>query len=137
MSHNQQTTPLTLSIINPQTISIIPEIGLQKTTIDRISIPEFNHVPSNQNNNFINPTYHNPNDCAYIERHKYLNRERQRKFKEKRQGFTDLIKIDNINERHKQVWLLTYPDTYNHINSENLDIIIGQCVNSILASMKH
>jgi len=127
MTHNPQTRPLTLTIIKP-------ENNVTTQSIPNNTFPEFSHVPSNHGQ-YIATSYHNPDDYAYIERQKQLNRERQRRFKEKRQGFTDLINIDNINERMKQLWLLTYPDTYNHISSENLEVIIGQCVNSILASM--
>lgn len=134
---NFQYTP-----IIPQISSNTPQKILNPTNI--IPKPDFIVTGQTENveQNIVPPpafTIGRPNavnvDNDYIERQKYLNRERQKRFKEKTQKFVDLAKIDNIHERIRQLWLITYPDADRSMDPKMFDILISQFVNSSCALM--
>ena len=69
-----------------------------------------------------------------LERQRQANREYQKRFRDKTKGFTELANLPSINERIKQVWLLTYPDIYDSIDSRTMDMVIAQSINSMFTS---
>jgi len=139
MEASQTTTkPLTLTII-PQTTaqSSISENG-------RVEIPNFNHVaiqptiipaPVYTIGKTSPPLILNSTDQEKIEKQRKSNREYQKKFREKTKGFTEIAHLPSINERIKQVWLLTYPNV--NIDQQTMDILIAQFVNSVLMAARY
>jgi hypothetical protein len=139
MSHEQHKLPLTLTIIRPPN-------NIQS---NNIVYPQFNHSPIepilisapppaytvNRINKPANQS--DMNQQEKIERNRQLNREYQKKFREKTKGFLELSHLPNINERIKQLWLLTYPDADKNMDSKTMDLLIAQFVNSMLTSVKY
>jgi hypothetical protein len=206
MTHNPQTTPLTLTIIKPQNNTITTNNALttynaptihnaptthntpttvnapttdnahtrhhtHRVTTNNSVFPEFNHNPIRPtiiaapppayvigNKHSLIPLSPNATEQdtripppAYVvgmgtqirpqtpeeklERQRQSNRERQKRFLEKTKPFSGLAHLPTINERIRQLWLLTYPETYSSIQPDVLDRMISQFVETTFGLM--
>lgn len=70
-----------------------------------------------------------------LARQRQLGRERQRRYQEKTKPFSELAHLQTINERIREIWLLTYPDTYTSLERDVFDRMISEFVTSTFRSM--
>ena len=66
-----------------------------------------------------------------LEHARRLNREKQKRFREKTKGFVDIARLATLDERLKRVVLLSYPDIYSRISEHELNQHINSLVSSI------
>ena len=66
-----------------------------------------------------------------IERQKILNREKQKRYRSKTEGFLALAQSPSINERIKRLWTISYPNSLDHVDPEVIDAMIAQFVSSM------
>jgi hypothetical protein len=125
--------------IKPITLTIMPQAPAVR---NNIPIPNFNHVPVQPvivpppaytigQARTSQPLPQNATEQDKLERQRLLNREKQRRFKEKTKGFVDLAHLPNIHERIKQLWLLTYPNSYDNVDPSMIDNAISRFVASM------
>ena len=96
----------------------------QSTLINRISgLPAPAYIIKKQS---CVPTVHQMTPEEKAEHKRKSNLERQRKYKARVGGFTDLAKLSSIDDRIRELLHLTYPEifTQNMENSEQLDLLI-------------
>jgi hypothetical protein len=138
----QPTTQIVLGPVPTPTLSISGATRRYSPPVNTTHIPNFNHVPI-QPTIVHSPAYivgkhnktvpsNNDNEQDNAERKKQLNREYQKKFRDKTKGFVEIAQLPSINERIKHVWQLTYPNV--NIDEQTMDILIAQFVNSMLTS---
>jgi len=76
-------------------------------------------------------------DPKKIEYQKMLNRENQRRFQEKTKVFVNLARMPDINDRMKQLWLISYPNSFDNIDPQIIDNIITQFITSMYTATAH
>lgn len=131
--------------IRPITLTIIPQINqttpVAKTTVN--TMPNFQYAPIIPPPSYVvgapkhggqNPLVAENDKLEYQRR---LNREYQQKHREKVKGFTAIARLPTINERIKEVWLLTYPDTSEKLDDQTINTIISQFVNNMVISISN
>src|SRR5437763_8628379 len=106
---------------------------------NEVKIPDFNHQA-------VHPSIFYPYEGLTVEQinktvpekiehRRRINRESQKICRDKTKGYTQLAHLPTINDKLKQVWLLTYPDLYSNIESDVFDALITQSVDSIYLLM--
>ena len=102
---------------------------------------EANHTNVNSESSVISPlliisgTRKAPTDEDRLEHQRKMNREKQKRFHNKVKGFIDISHKPTINERVKQLWLLSFPGRCDNIDHDALDALIKQFVDSAYALM--
>lgn len=134
--------PITLTILpvnNPPILDtayqghvpILKEQEPPKST--GVYIPPPSYTVNTFTTNNVSPKVHQMTPEEKIENRKRINREGQRRYREKTKNFTGIVKLPTINDRIRELWYLTYPDS--PIDQTRLDNLIMEFVQqAIIAS---
>jgi len=140
--------------VKPLTLTIIPQ---PPTINQRVNIPTFQYNPITPV--ILQPTIpkpaiptiiptsipppvsvintgrqalsNNATEEEKMEHAKKLNREKQKRFREKTKGFLDVARLHTIDERIKHVVLLSYPHIYGHLTEDQLNLQIRNFVTNL------
>ena len=110
-----QYNPITPIILQPKVI--VPTIITQIKEHSQVPVPS----PISGINMGRQLLPRNATEEEKVEHVKKLNREKQKRFREKTKGFLDVARLHTIDERIKHVVLLSYPHIYNQLPEEELN----------------
>lgn len=98
----------------------------------QLVMPNFNYNPSKpipqRDMSFVVNKQH-ASEEEKVQRQKLMSAERYRKHKDKIKPFIELSYLPRINERIKNLWMLTFPDT--NIDPQTMDVLVSQFVKSV------
>ena len=120
---------------NFQYMPIVPDVVVQNP--DPEPIPDVQILPAR--GYVIQPNgrmlQHNTTGRRRLEYQKQANRDYQKKYQDKVKKFVNIARLPLIDDRLKEVILLTHPDIYNWIDEQSLNIMVQQFVDTIHARM--